>query len=329
MRNSWHSFDMATTHSSYEGTAGLALATYNLTKRFGAHCAVRDLSLSVPARSVYGFLGRNGAGKTTTIRLILGLLKPTSGEVHILGESMRRGAGAVLIGALVETPSLYDHLTGRENLDLTRRLLRLPTSDVDRALKRVGLTAAAAQRAGTYSLGMRQRLGIARALLGRPRLLVLDEPTNGLDPDGIADMRDLLRTLPEEDDLSILVSSHLLSEVEQIATHVGLMHEGELLLEAPLASLNTGANPEVEVTVSDPDLASAALAKAGFQTRAEGERGLVVTRADSVGWGPEVIACILVGEGVGLAHLARRHRTLEHTYHELIARHGARAGESR
>ena len=312
-----------------EGAAALALATQGLTKRFGAHCAVRNLSLSVPARSVYGFLGRNGAGKTTTIRLILGLLRPTSGEVHIFGEPVKRGAGAALIGALVETPSLYDHLTGRENLDLTRRLLRLPLSDVDRVLEKVGLTAAAARRAGTYSLGMRQRLGIARALLGRPRLLVLDEPTNGLDPDGIADMRDLLRTLPEEDDLSILVSSHLLSEVEQIATHVGLMHEGELLLEAPLASLNSGAETEVEVSVSDTSQASAALFKAGFHTRPEGESSLVVTRSDCVGWGPEVIASILVGEGLGLAHLARRQRSLEHTYHALIAKHGASVGASR
>ena len=215
-----------------------AIQCRGLTRSFGGRSAVDSIDLEVPERAVYGFVGRNGAGKTTTIRLLLGLLRPDSGSARIFGLDVarKRRAAARLIGAMVETPSHYDHLTGRENLEITRLLLGAPRAEIGRVLALAELAYAADRRVGTYSLGMRQRLGIARALLGRPKLLILDEPTNGLDPEGIRDMRALIAGLPDAEGVTILVSSHVLAEVEQVATHIGLMHDGRLLMQAPARS---------------------------------------------------------------------------------------------
>lgn len=232
----------------------LAIETLGLTRRFGERLVVDGVNLQVPNGAVYGFLGPNGAGKTTAIRMVLGLLRPNSGSVRIYGIDAlkRRRAAARMIGSLVEIPSHYDHLTGRENLDISRRLLNLPANEIDRALELVDLTVAGNRRVGGYSLGMRQRLGVARALLGSPKLLVLDEPTNGLDPDGIADMRRLLRELPSNADTTVLVSSHILAEVEQFATHVGLMHHGSLLIQAPIMDLKADSGRVVKFRVDQP-----------------------------------------------------------------------------
>lgn len=177
----------------------LAVETSALGRRFGAQEAVCEVDLAVPEGAVYGFLGQNGAGKTTTIRMLLGLLKPSEGRARLFGRDVRneRIEAARLVGALVETPCHYDHLTGRENLAITARLLRAGRGEIDRVLDIVELAGAADRRVGGYSLGMRQRLGVARALLGRPRLLILEEPTNGLDPQGIRDMRQLIAALAQ------------------------------------------------------------------------------------------------------------------------------------
>ena len=203
----------------------LAITTFRLTRRFGDLTAVADLDLQVPGGSVYGFLGPNGAGKTTTIRLLLGLIRPNAGEVRLFGQSLRDGRMTLLrrVGALVETPSLYPHLTGRENLEVTRRLLDARQEQINRALAIVKLEQDAHRRVAHYSSGMRQRLGLALALLGEPELLILDEPTNGLDPAGIREMRDLICRLPEEHGVTVFLSSHLLNEVEQVATHIGII----------------------------------------------------------------------------------------------------------
>jgi ABC-2 type transport system ATP-binding protein len=291
-----------------------ALATHGLTKRFGkAPPSVNGLSITVPRRSIYGFLGANGAGKTTTLKLVLRLLRPDAGTVCLFGESEFAPLGRV--GALIETPSLYDHLTGRENLDITRYLLKLPASEIDRVLAIVDLAPAARQRVGGYSLGMRQRLAIARALLGAPRLLILDEPANGLDPDGIRDMRALLRQLPETGDVTLIVSSHLLSEIELVASHVGLIHKGRLLLEAPLAELVDG--DLVEVAAGNQAAAATALLDAGFRVEegAQPNAPLLVHGAE-----PAQIARLLVGQGQALTHLARRRNALEQIYHDEVAR---------
>lgn len=291
-----------------------ALKIRGLTKRFGkAPPAVDDLSISVPRRSVYGFLGANGAGKTTTLKLVLGLLRPDAGSISLFGDSPAKTRSS--IGSLIETPSLYDHLTGQENLDITRILLGLPRSEIARVLEVVGLTGAARRRVGGYSLGMRQRLAIARALLGSPRLLILDEPANGLDPDGIRDMRALLRQLPEAGDVTLIVSSHLLSEVELVATHVGLIHRGRLLLQAPLAELSDG--DAVEVLARDLAAAGRVLAQAGMRVdeTANAAAPLLVR-----GGAPEQVARLLVESGNGVSHLARRRNALEQIYHDHVAR---------
>src|SRR5215207_6839601 len=222
------------------------IETCGLTRRFGDRVAVDKLNLSVPAADVYGFLGPNGAGKTTAIRMLLGLIRPNAGEVRLFGVHVDRRNRASLmrrVGALVESPSLYPHLTGRENLEVTRRLLGSPRNLIEVALDTIKLTKDADRRVREYSLGMRQRLGLALALLNNPKLLILDEPTNGLDPAGIHEMRDLIRRLPEEFGVTVFLSSHLLGEVEQIATHIGIINEGHLLFQGALAELQSKQQP--------------------------------------------------------------------------------------
>lgn len=290
-----------------------ALTTHGLTKRFGARTAVDSVSLTVPEGAIYGFLGANGAGKTTSLRLVLGLLRPDAGRIEVFGRQVGH-RDAPRIGALIEQPSLYPHLTGRENLDLTRRLLGLDTSEIIRVLKVVDLSSAASQRVGTYSLGMRQRLAIARALLGRPRLVILDEPTNGLDPEGIADMRVLLRRLPEVDGATLIVSSHQLSELERVATHVGLLHHGRLLLQQGIADLLAGEQG-LDVGTDDPAASAHILGRAGFAVRrAPGSSHFIVERGAA-----SDVAALLVQHGQSLHHLASRRATLEQAYHRAIA----------
>ncbi|WP_188055039.1 ATP-binding cassette domain-containing protein [Sphingosinithalassobacter sp. CS137] len=289
-----------------------ALETDRLSKRFRKTLAVDAVSITVPRRAIYGFLGANGAGKTTTLKLVLGLLRPDAGSIRLFGNDPAQAR--LRIGSLIETPSLYDHLTGRENLDLTRRLLGLPTREIDRVLDIVDLRSAARRRAGGYSLGMRQRLAIARALLGDPRLLILDEPSNGLDPDGIRDMRTLLRRLPEIGDVTLIVSSHLLAEIELVASHVGMLHKGKLLVEAPLGEL-TAAGGAVEVRTGDLAAAERIVGEAGFAfERVDGDAPLLVRGAP-----PEAIAALLVSRGQSLSHLAARRNSLEQIYHRQAA----------
>lgn len=228
-----------------------AIETEGLTRRFGKHLAVDAVSMTVPERAVYGFLGRNGAGKTTTLKMLLGLLQPTAGSARICGVDVGRDriGAARKVGALLEAHGFYGNLTGRENLDLTRVLLGLPATEIDRVLEVVDMTGNGRRRVSDYSLGMRQRLGLARAMLGAPPVLILDEPTNGLDPDGIADMRRFLRDLPERTGATVLLSSHLLGEIEQTATHIGIVHDGRLVLEGELAVLKADLAPEIGLRV--------------------------------------------------------------------------------
>ncbi|MBT9394990.1 ABC transporter ATP-binding protein [Hymenobacter sp. NST-14] len=215
------------------------LETRNLHFRFGSRPILHEVSLQVEAGSIYGFLGPNGAGKSTTMRLLLGLLRPASGSVHLFGHDLGRHRVALLnrVGALIENPSLYDHLTGRENVEATRRLRGVPAHRTAEVLALVGLTDNAHRPAREYSLGMRQRLGLAIALLSDPDLLLLDEPTNGLDPNGIMEMRELLQRLRQEHGKTILVSSHLIHEIEKVATHVGVIQQGRLVFQGSLPDL--------------------------------------------------------------------------------------------
>ncbi|MBN1373111.1 MAG: ATP-binding cassette domain-containing protein [Anaerolineaceae bacterium] len=215
------------------------IQTTGLTRKFDRQTVVDQLSLNVPAGSVYGFLGPNGAGKTTTIRMLLGLIRPDAGEVSLFGKPLRSHRLEVLrqVSALVESPSLYPQLTGGENLEVTRRMLGLPRQAIDRALGMAGILDVKNRLVRAYSLGMKQRLALAMALMPEPTLLILDEPTNGLDPEGILDVRELIAGLPKNMGTTVFLSSHLLSEVEQVATHIGIINHGKLLFEGSLSQL--------------------------------------------------------------------------------------------
>ncbi|KFN50778.1 ATP-binding cassette domain-containing protein [Arenimonas composti] len=291
-----------------------AIATHALSLRFAGGFGVHDLALCVPEGAIYGFLGPNGAGKTTTVRLLLDLLRPDAGTVELFGERLTRAHRAPLrhVGALVESPSLYPHLTGRENLEVTRRLLDVPRARVAAVLARTGLADAADRRVRDYSLGMRQRLAIALALLGEPRLLVLDEPSNGLDPAGIVDLRALLRGLAGEG-VTVFVSSHLLAEVEQTATHVGVLHGGRLRFEGDIAALRARSRPRLRIVVDDPVRAAALLAGFGETVERDGD-ALVVPLGDRPA---EAINTRLVGAGLAVSHLALEARSLESLFFDL------------
>ncbi|WP_405080761.1 ATP-binding cassette domain-containing protein [Paenibacillus chitinolyticus] len=227
--------------------------TQNLSKTYEAVNRVNKVDLHVQEGEIYGFLGPNGAGKTTTLKMLLGLIKPSEGTIKIFGESLSKHRPAILqrTGSLIESPSYYGHLTGLENMKVMQRLRNVPDKNVDEALRIVRLENQKNKKAEQYSLGMKQRLGIAMALLAFPKLLILDEPTNGLDPAGIGEIRELIKSLPARYGITILLSSHLLSEIEQIATSVGIISEGNLLFQGSMASLQQKSRTSIFLTTGD------------------------------------------------------------------------------
>jgi len=227
----------------------MVIETQNLNFYFGKQPVVKSLSLQVPERSIFGFLGPNGAGKTTTIKLLLSLLKIQDGRISIFGQELQRNRLSILsqIGSLIEQPAIYGHLTGRENLINRARLLQVPVSRVDDMLTLVHLKDAAHKKASNYSLGMKQRLGIALAMLADPKLLILDEPTNGLDPNGIIEVRELLVKLVKEQGKTVFVSSHLLAEIERMATHVGIINHGAMVFQGSIQDLESISQPMIQV----------------------------------------------------------------------------------
>ena len=295
----------------------IAVESVGLGKRYGASWAARDVALNVPAGAIYGFLGANGAGKTTTIRLMLGLLIPSAGNIRVFGHDVvcARLAASAKIGALLDARATYDHLTGRDNLDLTRRLLNLPVTAVDRALDFVSLGADSYRKVGHYSLGMRQRLGLARALLGSPRLLVLDEPMNGLDPDGMRDMRTLIRELPIRTGATVFLSSHLLSEVEQTATHIGVMREGNLVMQGPIAQLLARVPTQLIVRPTSLPDAMTCLAANGVDARISGDT--LITALDGGDNAAVAINQMLIQSGVKIIESAQHRGSLASLYLQL------------
>jgi ABC-2 type transport system ATP-binding protein len=298
----------------------VALEIRGLTKRYGARYAVQDLDLTVAVGDVYGFLGPNGAGKTTGMRAALSLIRRDRGTVKFFGEPDET-RGRRHVGAIIEVPAFHDWLSGRDNLDLAAAYSNLSgaaaRSEIGRVLERVGLAERAQDRAGTYSLGMKQRLGIARALLGRPRLLLLDEPTNGLDPRGMREMRDLIRSLALHDAITVLISSHLLAEVQAICNRVGIISNGTLRGEGVVEEL-LGAKQTaiVEVGTAEPDALVAALADLpGLEILGPGESGRMrIARGDV---GVAEINRHLVGKGVAVDALVPIQRNLEDVFLEM------------
>ena len=304
-----------------------AVVTHGLTKRFGKRLAVDKLDLRIPAGSISGFVGPNGAGKTTTIRMLLGLVRPSAGTGTVLGQRLGH-ARAYLpnVGALIEGPTFYPALSGYENLMVLARLGGLERKDVRRALDRVGLAERAMDPFRTYSLGMRQRLGIAAALLPEPRLLVLDEPTNGLDPHGIAEIRSMLRSFAD-DGMTVFVSSHLLAEIQQVCEHLVVIESGQLLFQGGVDELLAARAPELIVRTENACDAQFLLSL----VNGTGHKGRVLGGPECATL--EVVAdCGFAGElnrlamsnGITLVHLSERRSTLEEAFFH-ITRSGAKA----
>jgi ABC-2 type transport system ATP-binding protein len=304
--------------------SGLAIETRGLTKRFGRQAAVKDVDLEVPRGAVFGFLGPNGSGKTTTIRMLLGLAAPTSGEARVLGHEMPREGGRVLprVGALVEGPGFYPYLSGTGNLhrlDSADRYAigRTRGARVEHALDRVGLGSAATKKVKAYSLGMKQRLGIANALLTPRELLVLDEPTNGLDPQGTREVRSLIRSLAAEG-TTVFVSSHLLAEIEQICTHAAIMSAGSLVAQGTLDELREVGRPRVRLLTPDVALAAPVLRTFGMaveshdsapEASADGREIIAILGDDSVE--PDAVVAALVAAKVRVRGFAVERTSLE------------------
>ncbi|GIP60718.1 ABC transporter ATP-binding protein [Paenibacillus sp. FSL W8-0186] len=242
------------------------VASTSLSKRYGKVYCVKDVNLSVCEGEIYGFLGPNGAGKSTTLKMILGLVQPTDGQVTVFGKELAAHRRLILsqIGSLIESPSYYGHLSGLENMRVVQKLRNVPDRNVSEALNIVRLTQQKDKKVAQYSLGMKQRLGIAMALLAFPKLLILDEPTNGLDPAGIGEIRELIKSLPQRYGMTVLLSSHLLAEIEQIATTVGIIHDGRLKFQGRMDLLKNNGRPTISIRTRNNNLAEKVLMSEGF-----------------------------------------------------------------
>ena len=298
------------------------IETRNLCKRYGTVMRVTSLALQVPEGSIYGFLGPNGAGKSTTLKMILGLVRPTQGEIQVFGQPMNRGNRiAVLrqVGSLIESPSYYGHLTGEENLRIVQTLRGLPPKAIREVLEIVRLEGQRGKKVCHYSLGMKQRLGIAMALLGSPKLLVLDEPTNGLDPAGIQEMRELIRTMPAATGATVLISSHLLGEMEQMVEQVGIIDHGRMLFEGPLTELQRHSKGALTLRLLHPAKALPVLQANGLPTAAVGADNTIALpplRDDLLAG----LVQALADSGAGVVGLTTQHtRTLEEIFLTLTA----------
>ena len=295
------------------------IETKTLCKQYGPHTAVDHVELHVPQGCVYGFIGPNGAGKSTTMKMLLGLIHPTAGRVRLLGQELTEKSRLPLLrqtGSLIESPAGYLHLTAQENLEIVADLKGVPHKDIGRVLDIVHLTQDRNRRVGQYSLGMKQRLGIAMALLGSPKLLILDEPTNGLDPAGIQEMRALIRNMPAATGATVLISSHLLGEMEQMVEQVGIIDHGHILFEGPLTELQRHSRGNVTLRLLDPAKAAPILRANGLTAHSD---SCVVTLpplqdallADLV---QKLAAC-----GAGVVELTPHTKTLEEIFLSLTS----------
>ncbi len=294
-----------------EVLSGPLVRTAGLTKKYGATSVVDGVSLEVPEGGIYGFLGPNGAGKSTTMKMLLGLIRPTAGRIEYMGQEFAQCRSTVLpsIGSLIEGPSYYPHLSGRENLRLAADAIGAPRSQVEQGLRAVELERHGEKKASRYSLGMKQRLGIALALLGDPFLLMLDEPTNGLDPAGVVEMRQLIVSLARERGITVVVSSHILSEIEQMADTVGIICAGTLRFQGPLNGLR-GQGVSV-IRCADPQLVSEMLKERGIVNHVEGAEVRFPVVDDRVIAG---LVRDLVNSGRDVYRVECRQRSLEEAF---------------
>lgn len=282
---------------------------------------MKGIDLKVKRGGVYGFLGPNGAGKTTTIRMLLGLIQPTQGTISIFGKDVRKHRLEILnkVGSMVESPSYYGHLSGYENLEIVRKLRGAAKRDIGHVLGIVRLQEWQHKKVKTYSLGMKQRLGIAQALLGNPELLILDEPTNGLDPAGIQEIRELITRLPVEQGITVLVSSHILKEIELMASEVGIIYKGELLFQGSLSELRSKGYSGIRVAAAPVEESAALLSRLGYTLKRDGDHLLIDAPSERI----STINQDLVLAGFRVSHLSESKESLEDIFLNMT-----RGGES-
>jgi lantibiotic transport system ATP-binding protein len=301
------------------------LETHDLHHRYAnGETVLNGINLQVPQGSIYGFLGPNGAGKTTTLRLVLGLLKAQRGTISIFGKRFDAHRFDVLrnIGSLIESPSLYTHLTASENLAVLQKVHQCPKRRIGEVLELVGLPDTARKKTGDFSLGMKQRMSIAMALLHSPSLLILDEPTNGLDPNGIIEMRQLLARLNQEDGLTIVISSHLLAEIEKLATHLGIIHHGRLVFQGTIDELRRKQHQDLSICVSTNDNAAAMRAIAAFIPDASAANGKIVFAVRSSAHIARINR-VLVESGLDVHEISPVKNDLETIFMDLVAEQAA------
>ena len=296
------------------------IETHDLCKQYGNALRVAHLDLDVPEGSVYGFLGPNGAGKSTTLKMLLGLVRPTAGDIRVLGKKMDGGNRlAVLrqVGSLIESPSYYGHLTGEENLRIVQTLRGVPEKNIREVLQIVRLDDQRGKKVAHYSLGMKQRLGLAAALLGYPKLLILDEPTNGLDPAGIQEMRQLICGLPERFGMTVVVSSHLLSEIDQMADHVAIIREGELVFQDTLRALHGRSRHHLALRTTNNAVARAILQEKSIPCQEEEGYLILPILSDEIA---AQLTRLLGTRNLGVIRLEERQKSLEDIFLELTGK---------
>ena len=301
------------------------IETHDLCKSYNGRLVVDHLNLSVPAGCVYGFLGPNGAGKSTSMKMLLGLVHPTGGSVELLGHVLNEENRIGLLrqtGSLIESPSGYLHLTARENLRIVADLKGVDAKDIDRVLDIVHLTGAADRKVGQYSLGMKQRLGIATALLGSPKLLILDEPTNGLDPAGIQEMRQLIAEMPQTTGATVLISSHLLGEMEQMVTQVGILDHGRMLFEGSLRDLQKHSRGGILLRVLDMPKALNLLNEKGIKAATLADHPDTLQLPPLAGEALAALVSTLAGNGAGIVGLTTQSKSLEEIFLSLTQNSG-------
>ena len=296
------------------------IETHDLCKQYGNALRVAHLDLDVPEGSVYGFLGPNGAGKSTTLKMILGLVRPTAGSIRVLGKSMdSKNRLAVLrqVGSLIESPSYYGHLTGEENLRIVQTLRGVPEKNIREVLQIVRLDGQRGKKVAHYSLGMKQRLGLAAALLGYPKLLILDEPTNGLDPAGIQEMRELICELPERFGMTVVVSSHLLSEIDQMADHVAIIRDGKLVFQDTLEALHGRSRHHLALRTTNNAVARAILQEKSVPCQEEEGYLILPILSDELAG---QFTRLLGARNLGVIRLEERQKSLEDIFLELTGK---------
>lgn len=296
----------------------MIVATDNLSKEYDGVYRVQELDIRIKEGDIYGFLGPNGAGKSTTMKMLLGLVKPTSGTIEIMGKPFNeKNLRDILasVGSLIESPSYYGHLTGRENMEIIRRLLDLPKKNIEEAVHIVRMENQMEKKVKNYSLGMKQRLGIAMALARFPKLLILDEPTNGLDPAGIEEMRELIKMLPKQYGMTVMISSHILSEIDQMATVVGIINQGCLIFQEKMSVLDMQREPQIILRTSDNNHAFQLLKKANPQRTTDGLQIGALTDEQT----GAVVQC-LCSNGISVYRVEEHRESLEDIFLNLTGK---------